>query len=440
MRRYVLVGTGIAALSAAEAVRETDSRARITIVGNEPHPFYSRPGLAYLLTGELPERALYIRTRAELADLRFERLHAVALRADTVEHQLVLADGRTVPYDRLLLAPGAASVSPAFDGATLAGILRLDGLDDARALRALARPRRRAVVIGGGITALEIVEGLASQGVETHYLMRSDRYWARVLDSPEARAVESRLERAGVQLHHRTEIARAVGDDGRITAVETRTGARIACDVLAFAAGVRPRLELAQASGIHARRGIITDEFLRTSAADVFAAGDAAEVRDAGTDTSLLDTLWATAAAHGRAAGCTMAGTLTPYRREPAINVTRLAGLTTTIIGAVEGGGEDEDLVTITRGQSERWRAVADAWALRGDPGENRVRVVLGADRILGAVIMGDQALSHPLRQLIAARADTRELRDALRAQPHALAPLVTAFHARWKVERAAAA
>jgi len=439
MRRYVFVGTGIAALSAAEAVRETDSRARITIVSNEPHPFYSRPGLAYFITGEVPESALHIRTRAELQDLRFERLNGAAVRADTEEHQLVLADGRTLAYDRLLLAPGAASVAPAFEGAGLSGIVTLDGLDDARALRALTQRRRRAVVIGGGITALEIVEGLAARGADTHYFLRSDRYWARVLDSPEARAVESRLEREGVHLHHRTEIARALGRKGRLTAVETRAGERIECDVLAFAAGVRPRLEVAAASGLHVERGIVTDEFLRTSDADVFAAGDAAEVRDAGSDTSLLDTLWATATAHGRAAGRTMAGSTTQYRREPAINVTRLAGLTTTIIGAVEGGGEDEDLVTITRGQSERWRAAANAWNLRGDPGENRVRVVFGAERILGAVIMGDQALSRPLQQLIAARADTRELRTTLRAHTHALVPLITDFYERW-VERAAAA
>src|SRR5690606_16026499 len=119
MRQYVLVGSGIAALSAAESLRETDPRARITLVSSESHPFYSRPGLAYFLTGEVPERRLAIRRRAELADLRVERIHGTAARVDTAAHRLHLDDGRSLAYDRLLLAPGAASVPPEFEGAEL---------------------------------------------------------------------------------------------------------------------------------------------------------------------------------------------------------------------------------------------------------------------------------------------------------------------------------
>lgn len=429
MRQYVLVGSGIAALSAAESLRETDPRARITLVSSESHPFYSRPGLAYFLTGEVPERRLAVRGRAEIADLRIERIDGTAARVDTAEHRLVLDDGRSLAYDRLLLAPGAASVAPQFEGAELEGVVRLDGLDDARRIRRLARDDRRAVVIGGGITALELVEGFVAGGARTHYLLRSDRYWPRVLDSPEARIVEARLEREGVRLHHRTEIARAHGRRGKLTEIETTSGERIRCDVLAVAVGVRPRTDVALASGIHVARGIVTDEYLRTSAPDVFAAGDAAEVHDSADGTALLDTLWATAAAHGRAAGATMAGSPTAYRPAPALNVTRLAGIVTTIIGAVEGGGEeDADLVTITRGQSERWRATPDGWAVRGDTGENRVRVVIGQKQIVGAVVMGDQALSRPLTRMVREGIDATPLCRALREHPRALVPLVEEF------------
>ena len=430
MRRYLLVGSGIAALSAAESIRESDPRARITIVSTEPHPFYSRPGLAYYLTGEVSERKLAIRSRAELLDLRFERVQASATGIDVAEHRLLLDNGVQLPYDRLLLAPGAASVLPSFEGAALQGVLRLDGLDDARAIRALAREGKRAVVIGGGITALELVEGLAAAGARTHYLMRSDRYWPRVFDSMEARLIESKLEADGVRLHHRTEIARAWGRRGRLQGVETTAGERIECNVLAVAVGVQPRTMLARAAGLQVERGIVTDELLRTTAPDVFAAGDAAQVHDPVTGSALLDTLWSTAAAQGRAAGRVMAGASTMYRREAALNVTRLARIAVTIIGAVEGDGSDEDLVTITRGQSERWRAAPDGLALRGDRGANRVRVILGANRVLGAVVMGDQSLSRPLVQLVRSGADATRLRNALREQPQAFTALILE-HAR---------
>ncbi|HEX6309528.1 MAG TPA: FAD-dependent oxidoreductase [Longimicrobiales bacterium] len=429
MRQYVLVGSGIAALSAAEAIRDADPRARITLASSEPHAFYSRPGLAYFLTGEIPERRLEIRRRAEILDLRIERLHGTAVRVDTTGHRLVLKDGRSLGYDRLLLAPGAASVPADFEGAGLEGVVRLDGLDDARRIRHLARDGRRAVVIGGGITALELVEAFIAGGARTHYLMRSDRYWPRVLDSPEARLVEARLEAEDVRLHHRTKVARAFGRKGRIRGVETTAGDRIECDVLAVAVGVRPRTDLARVSGLEVERGIVADEYLRTSAPDVFAAGDAAEVHDSTDGSALLDTLWASAAAQGRAVGATMAGSPTAYLREPALNVTRLAGIVTTIVGAVEGGGEDDpDLVTISRGQSERWRTTAGGWAIRGDRGEDRVRLILGADRIAGAMVMGDQTLSRPLTRMVRERVDATPLCRALREHPDALIPLVEAF------------
>ena len=429
MRHYVLVGSGIASLCAAEAIRETDSRARITVIGQEPHPFYSRPGLAYFMTGEVPEPRLAIRTQAELKDLRIERVLATVQKADIADHRIVLDDGRTIAYDRLLLAPGAASVLPDFAGAGLEGVVRLDGLDDARRIRQLARAGRRAIVAGGGITALELVEGFVAGGSRTHYLMRSDRYWPRVLDSPEARIVEAGLEAEGVLLHHRSEIARAIGRKGRIEAVETTAGERIECDVLAIAVGVRPRTDVARASGVHAARGIVTDEYLRTSATDVFAAGDAAEICEGASDTGLLDTLWASAAAQGRTAGVAMAGSAAPYRREIPLNVTRLAGIVTTIIGAVEGGGDDDpDLVTITRGQSERWRATPDGWAIRGDRNGDRLRVILSSDRVVGAVVMGDQTLSQPLTRMIRNRVDATALRAALRERPDAVVALLQEF------------
>ncbi|HEU0052418.1 MAG TPA: FAD/NAD(P)-binding oxidoreductase, partial [Longimicrobium sp.] len=101
MRRYVVVGTGIAGLSACEAIREHDATGRITLVGDEAHPFYSRPGLAYLLTGSVPERSLWVRTPAEVEAIGLTRLHARAASLDTAAHTLALEDGRTLAYDRL---------------------------------------------------------------------------------------------------------------------------------------------------------------------------------------------------------------------------------------------------------------------------------------------------------------------------------------------------
>lgn len=437
-RRYVVVGTGIAGLSACEAIRERDPAAAITLVGEEPHPFYSRPGLAYLLTGSVPEKRLYVRTPAEVDALRLTRIHALAASLDPAAHRLRLVDGRTVDYDRLLIATGAVSIPPEFAGGGLDGVMRLDGLDQAREMLRRARRRGTAIVVGGGSTALEIVEGLHAQGMQVRYFLRGDRYWSKVLDPVESALVEERLEEEGVRIHRRTEVARAVGKDGRLTAVETAAGERIACDVLAVAVGIRPRMDLATGAGLETDRGIRVNERLETSAADVFAAGDVAQVLDPATGRAELDALWNSALRMGRAAGDSMAGAGEPYRRPVPMNVTRVAGLVTTVIGAV-GGGKDPDLRTMTRGQSESWTARGDETTVQERHGTDRVRVLLGERTVQGALVMGSQVLSHPLARLVADRVDVSSIRPDCVADPASALHRLIDFHDQRYGHRAAA-
>lgn len=428
MTRHVVVGTGIAGLSACEAIRQADPSASITLVGDEPHPFYSRPGLAYLLTGSVPETRLYVRSPAEVEALGLTRIHARASSVDPAAHGLGLEDGRTIPYDRLLLATGALSIPPEFGGGTLDGVMQLDGLDQCRDMLRRARRGGTAVVVGGGSTALEIVEGLHARGMHVHYFLRGDRYWSKVLDPVESALVEERLEREGVRIHRRTEVARAVGRDGRLTAVETAAGARMPCDLLAVAVGIRPRLDLAKAAGIQVDRGISVNERLETSAADVFAAGDVAQVTDPETGRAELDALWNSALRMGRAAGASMAGAGAPYRKHVPMNVTRVAGLVTTVIGAV-GGGKDPDLRTMTRGQSESWTARGTETTVQERHGTDRVRVLLGERTVQGALVMGSQVLSHPLARLVADRVDISHLRAACAAHPATALRRLLDFH-----------
>jgi NAD(P)H-nitrite reductase large subunit len=415
--RYLLVGSGVAALSAAEAIRENDAGARITLVSEEPHPFYSRPGLAYLLNRSVPERQLQIRSAAELRELHLERITARVTSLEPAAHRVRLGDGRLLVYDRLLLATGAASIAPAFPGAELQGVARLDGLDDARTLLSLAKRGRTAVVVGGGSTALELVEGLHARGMHTRYFLRGDRYWSRVLDETESAIVGERLRAAGVELHTNTGVRAALGKKGRLVAVETQTGEVLKCDLLAVAIGVRPRIEVARAAGVRVERGVLTTALLQSSEPDVFAAGDVAEVGGLEGGSGALDTLWASALAQGRVAGLNLAGGSTPYRMRVALNVTALAGVVTTVIGAV-GGGADPDLLTLTRGQSERWRARRGSWSMVARRGADRLRILVGERAIEGAIVMGDQALSHLLTGLIEERVDVSAVRPHLAEHP----------------------
>ena len=413
-RRYVIVGNGPAGVTAAETIRSHDAAGDIRIVGGEDVGFYSRPGLAYLLTGAIPEQRLFSRPESAYVHARVERTVGMAQTIEPRGHRIELASGEVLRYDRLLLAVGARAVRPEIPGIDLPGVVTLDNLEDARHILRLARRARRACVVGGGITAIELAEGLAAHGVETHYLMRGDRYWGSVLDPHESTLVEERLVEDGIRIQRGVELAAVIGRNGRISAVRTLDSAVIRCDLLAVAIGTQPRLELARGAGLETGRGIWTDATFQTSDPDIFAAGDAAEVLDAATGKRAIDSLWSVSIEQGRVAGAYLSGVGQPYRRPAPFNVTKIGGVTTTLIGAVGTGGREGDLVTLARGDSHAWREQLDAFAVVSDRDANHLRLVVGDDRIMGAVVMGDQALSRPLQHLIRERVDIRWVRDRL--------------------------
>jgi nitrite reductase (NADH) large subunit len=433
---YLIVGSGIAGLAAAETLRAIEPRAAITMISEEPHDFYSRPGLAYLLRGDIPEKQLFIRGRDDHRILNIKRINARVEQVHCDEHEVVLANGKRLSYDRLLLATGALANAAPFPGGDLAGVVKLDSLDDARTILKLAGRGRPAVVVGGGITALELVEGLLARGMTVHYFMRGDRYWSDVLDESESKLILERLALEGVVIHKQTQVARALGARGKLTAVETQSGETVPCQVLAVAIGVKPRIDLARQAGLKVERGVIVDEFLQASKPDVFAAGDVTEVHDSRGGRFALDVLWSTALAQGHIAGANMAGGRHTYVKSVPFNVTCLAGLKVTIIGAV-GSGKDADLLTIARGDSESWRRLPRAWILTDQDDVDRIRLVVGERTIAGALVMGDQTWSRPLQRLITEQVDISSIRSVLTTRGSAALRRLADFYHHWETGQA---
>ncbi len=414
MNRYLIIGAGAAGVSAIEAIRSQDKTSEITQVFDETAGYYSRPGLAYYLTGEIDESSLY-----PLHKSYFDRLHVrqVCGRVKRImpgEHWVELNNGKALSYNRLLIATGARAAPAKVPGIDLKGVVKLDCLDDVHSILSHARRRRTAVIVGGGITALELVEGLRVRGLYVHYFLRGERYWSNVLDGTESRIVERRLRDEGVQVHYQTELAEILGKRGHVVGVRTTGGKEIKCDVVGIAIGILPRKELAIQAGLKTERGIAVNEYLNTNDGDIYAAGDTTEVYDPSMGRAILDSLWAPARKQGYIAGLNMTGMRVPYSKGVAFNVTRLAGLTTTIIGAVGGRDVDADVVGIVRGESEGWRQIADAIAMQADFDISRLRILVGENQLLGALLMGDQTLSRVIHQMIVEKMDITPIRERL--------------------------
>lgn len=429
--RYIIIGSGVAGVAAIEAIRKNGMSGEIVMVGDDPHGFYSRPGLAYFLTGELHDKALFPRTREDYVRLHF-KFHKSRVTKLLPSEKAIELDGKSyLSYDKLLISVGAQAIPLTVPGANLEGVVKLDHLEDARKILKFARRGKTAVVVGGGITALELAEGLLSRGVKVHYLLRGDRYWSNVLDDFESRIIERRLQEEGVTLHFHTELAEITGRS-RVNGIRLKDGRAMRCDMVAYAIGIRPRIELARNAGISVDRGILTNEYLQTNHEDIFAAGDVAQVFDPVTGRSVIDSLWHLARDQGHTAGLNMTGERKTYIRNTPFNVTRLAGLTTTIIGSV-GHGHDDDIVGIARGDSETWRQLPDAIVAQSGFDVNRVRLMVGEKTLIGAVVMGDQTISAPLQRIVRDRMDITSMRDKLLARDAKIADVIVDFWSKYK-------
>jgi NADPH-dependent 2,4-dienoyl-CoA reductase/sulfur reductase-like enzyme len=428
MKTFVIIGAGAAGVSAIEGIRSQDPDSEIIQVFDERDGYYSRPGLAYYLTGEVSEDSLFPFQYSHFERFRVKQINTQAKRIYPLEHTIELADGSNLPYHKLLISTGAHAAPAKVPGTELEGVVKLDNIADARRIMKHARKRHTAVIVGGGITALELVEGFKARGMHVHYFLRGKRYWSNVLDEIESHIVEQRLVEEGVQIHYQTELAEIIGNRGKVKEALTTDGRRIKCDVVGIAIGIKPRKNLAEAAGLNTNRGISVNEYLQSNDPDIFAAGDVAEVYDPIVGKVILDSLWAPARKQGYLAGLNMTGKSVRYSKGMPFNVTRLAGLTTTIIGALGSREEDCDVVGIVRGDSEGWRYMPDALIAQSGFDVNRLRVLVGENRLLGALLMGDQTLSRAIHRLITEKVDITRIRDALLRPSRPITEIIADF------------
>jgi NADPH-dependent 2,4-dienoyl-CoA reductase/sulfur reductase-like enzyme len=327
MMQYVILGAGVAGMSAAEAIRSIDNPSSITLIGDDLHGFYSRPGLAYYLSGEIPKDLLFNYTPQAYKALNAKFVRGRVSKILPAEHRVEVEDGKQqYPYDRLLVATGSYALKPTVPGIDLEGVVKLDHMEDARRIISLSNKAKKAVVVGGGITALELAEGLAANRVKVRYLLRGDRYWGNVLDESESRIVENRLREDGISIQYQP----GGGGIGK----RTRFSVRLVSGEVIVRCSRRGGRNSQRMQKFPASRRKPSP--MNRPIWSVYAAGDVARASTFFSGKYVL-TRYESGREQGRVAGLNMAGVRTPYRKSPPLNVTRLAGLTTTIIGQVGG-------------------------------------------------------------------------------------------------------
>lgn len=277
LNSVVIIGGGQAGFQVAASLRQEGYAGQITIVGDEPGLPYQRPPLskAYLL-GKVGLPALSFRKAEFFDEQRIERLHDRAIGLDRAARQVHLASGATLGYDHLVLATGARNRVPVVPGIELAGVCGLRTLADADALAHGLDEIRHAVVIGAGFIGLEFAAVAAAKGVSVHVLEIGERPMARAISRPMSDLFTAGHAGWGVSLDFHQGLARIVGENGRVTGVETVDGRVLPAGRVVYGIGVVPNAELATEAGLEVENGIRVDAQLLTSDPAISAIGDAA--------------------------------------------------------------------------------------------------------------------------------------------------------------------
>jgi len=314
--RHVIIGNSAAGVSAAETIRRISPESSITIISEEDYPAYSRCLLPDFLAGDIGGESLTIRSSNFYSKNSIEtRLGKKATALDTDKRQVVLENGESVPYDRLLIATGSVTTFPPLEGIGLPGVFGLRTLGDARKILKAAGAARRVVVVGAGLVGLEAAYALYRRGLEVTVVEKASRIVPQQFDPTASKVLMKDMESEGIRIILNTGIKgivgrplweRLFGRKGKGVVLED--GSKLKGELVLVATGARPNTDLVKGTGVRVNRGIVVDDYMQTSVPEIYAAGDVAETVDPVTGQPSLTPIWPNAMVQGRNAGYNMAG------------------------------------------------------------------------------------------------------------------------------------
>lgn len=382
VRRVVVLGNGIAGVTAADHVRRLHGACEVHVVGRETHPLYNRMGIGRLVYGRSAMKGLYLLPETWYDDNRVTAwLNTRAERISVPDKKVFLATGETLEYDRLILATGARARTPEIPGFGHPGTFVLREAADAMNLRSFIQQEgaKRAVVSGGGLLGLETAYALHKLGLDVTCLERGAVLLRRQMDEAGGKLLQRSMEALGVKVLLESEAAEVEGLD-RARRVVLKDGRVLPCDVFVACVGIAPEDGLAKAAGLKVDGGVVVSDALESSAPDIFAVGDAAKVR------GRVHGLWPAAVSMGETAAWNAVSPSEerkPWAEAVPVTLLKVTGVDLLSAGRVEAGAGDTVAV---------WE---DARA-----GKYR-KFVVSEGKLVGAILLGEPAHAAVVSALV---------------------------------------
>jgi len=378
----LIIGASAAGISAAREIRRHDVAVPVTILSQEPHMPYYRPMLTEYIADESVKgkTSFYLNPETWYAQNRINlRLSEEALAIDIAGHTVATSKGNTLHYAKLILASGSSPFVPIQGVLDKKNVFAIRTLDDAHAVYEWASKSSRAVIIGGGLLGLEAAHSLSRRGLKVSIIEVSGRILPRQLDTDCSAILERIIARSDIELLKGRTVASIAGEE-TASGVVFEGGGFIETDMIVFSIGVRPNIRLASESGIQVDKGVIVNDRMETSAADVYACGDVAEFRSA------VIALWMTAVAQGKTAGANATGKDDRYAADiyPAL----LNSFGTRIISAGD--------ICLDRNENEyRMHLTSDSTR------DHHKKLFFVDNRLVGYILIGDVSESQKLMAAI---------------------------------------
>ena len=361
--KYVIIGNSAAAVGCIEGIRKVDTKGEITVISDEAHHTYSRPLISYYLLGKVTRETMRYRDENFYKDNNVTALLGEkAVKIDKKE--VTLESGKTVPFDKLLIATGSSPFVPPMKGLdSVANKFSFMKFDDALALENVLTPASKVLIVGAGLIGLKCAEGIGRITKDITVVDLADRILSSILDEEGAALMQKHLEEDGMKFH----LSDCVETFDNSVA-HLKSGKEVVFDVLVLAVGVRPNTELAQNAGAAVEKGIVTDETQKTTLDNVYAAGDCVLTEDVTFGGKRILALLPNAYMQGEVAGINMAGGKAEFTNGAPMNAIGFNGYHILTAGTYTGE------------------------AITEKDGENYKKLFVKDDLLKGFILMGNVA------------------------------------------------
>lgn len=306
MEHIVIIGNGISGVTAARHIRKLSNN-KITIISSESEFFFSRTAMMYVFMGHMKfehskpyEDDFWKKNNINLIHNHVETI-------DSKSKKVIFSDGNTLQFDRLIIATGSKPNRFGWKGQDLYGVFSLYSKQDLEKVEELSIGCKRAIVVGGGLIGIELVEMLLSRNIPVTFLVREKTFWSSVLPKEDSELITKHIFDHGVDIRLDTNLDEIISDGfGNVKSIVTDKGETIECCMVGITVGVSPNVDFLKGSDIEIDKGVKVNRFLETNIKDIYAIGDCAEQEKPIGNRKTIEAVWYT----GRMMGETVAQTI----------------------------------------------------------------------------------------------------------------------------------